>query len=453
MKNYDLIVIGSGCGMNIVNEALEHDLEVALVDRGPLGGTCPNVGCIPSKMLIHSADRIVEALQAKRVGVTARIENVDFGFIMKRMREFVSENKSQMRRGLTRTDGLDFYEGEGRFTEDYTIEVNGEKLKGAKIVIASGSRPVIPPIKGLESVAYLTNETLLELRERPDSIVIIGGGYIAVEYGHFLAAMGTKGTVLEMADRLVFAEEPEVSHALQEELETRMEVHTDTQVDEVRRTDAGIAVLAKDGKTAEQREYVAQRILMAVGRRSNADILGVANTGVEVDNRGWIKVNAYLETNRKNIWAVGDANGTQMFTHVSNREAMLVADAIVHGGRHKMDYSAAPHAVYSFPQIASVGLTEENAKKAHKVLVGRASYFDTAKGEAMMEKKGFAKAVVEDETGKILGFHIIGPYAPMLIQEVVDAMAGGGDIGLVGRGMHIHPSMSELIPRALADVG
>ena len=271
MKNYDLIVIGSGCGMNIVNEALEHDLEVALVDRGPLGGTCPNVGCIPSKMLIHSADRIVEALQAKRVGVTARIENVDFGFIMKRMREFVSENKSQMRRGLTRTDGLDFYEGEGRFTEDYTIEVNGEKLKGAKIVIASGSRPVIPPIKGLESVAYLTNETLLELRERPDSIVIIGGGYIAVEYGHFLAAMGTKVTILEMADRLVFAEEPEVSHALQEELETRMEVHTDTQVDEVRRTDAGIAVLAKDGKTAEQREYVAQRILMAVGRRSNAD--------------------------------------------------------------------------------------------------------------------------------------------------------------------------------------
>ena len=167
MKEYDAIVIGSGCGTNIVSEALEHDLEVALVDKGPIGGTCPNLGCIPSKMLIHAADRVVDAVDGKKLGVTARVESIDFNFIMERMRRFVKENQRQMRKSLSHAHGLDFYEGEGHFVDEYTMEVNGEKIKGKKIFIASGSRPIIPPIKGLDTIDYLTNATLLQLKTCP----------------------------------------------------------------------------------------------------------------------------------------------------------------------------------------------------------------------------------------------------------------------------------------------
>ncbi len=449
MKKYDVIVIGSGCGMIIIEEALSHDLNVALVDKGPLGGTCANLGCIPSKMLIFAADRIAEIQESKKLGIEAGIRNIDFGFIMERMRKFVRENQEHMRQGLSHAENLDFYEGEGHFVDDYTIEVNGEKIKGDKIFIASGSRPLIPPIKGLDSVDFLTNETVLQLKERPESLIIIGGGYIAVEYGHFFAAMGTKVTILEMADRLVLAEEPEIAEALKKELGRRMDVYTDVRAEEVKKNGRGVTVIATDAKGGVKKEFTAQRILVAVGRRSNADLLRVENTDVEVDKRGFVKVNEYLETTKKNIFAVGDINGQQMFTHVANVEASLAADNAIHGSKIRMDYSAAPHAVYSHPQIASVGMTEEAARKAHKILVGRAKYSDVAKGEAMMEENGFAKAVVEADTGKILGFHIIGPYAPILIQEVINVMASGGGIDQIQRGMHIHPAITELIPVVL----
>jgi mycothione reductase len=452
MKEYDVIVIGSGSGMNIVEEALGHSLKVALVDKGPLGGTCASLGCIPSKMLIFTADRIAEIQEAKKLGIEAEIKNVDFGFIMERMRKSVRENQEHMKHGIAETENLDFFEGEGRFIGEYTIEVNGERIKGDKIFIASGSRPMIPPIKGLDGVDFLTNETVLQLKEKPESLIIIGGGYIAVEYGHFFATMGTRVTILEMADRLVLAEEPEVAELLKEELSRRMGVYTGVQAEEVKSNGRSVTVIVNDLKEEKKKEFTGQRILMAVGRRSNADLLEVEKAGVELDKRGFIKVNEYLETTRKNIFAVGDANGQQMFTHVANREAMLAAHNAMHGNELKMDYSAAPHAVYSHPQIASVGLTEEAARKEHKVLVGRARYSDVAKGEAMMEENSFAKAIVEADTGKILGFHIIGPYAPILIQEVINVMASGGDIDQIQAGLHIHPALSELILMTLSNL-
>jgi dihydrolipoamide dehydrogenase len=452
MKEYDVIVIGSGCGMIIVEEALAHDLNVALVDKGPLGGTCANLGCIPSKMLIFAADRIAEIQEAKKMGIEAEIRNIDFNFIMERMRKSVRENQEHMKQGISHAENLGFYEGEGYFVDDYTIEVNGEKIKGDKIFIASGSRTLIPPIKGLDSVDFLTNETVLQLKERPESLIIIGGGYIAVEYGHFFAAMGTKVTMLEMVDRLVLAEEPEIAEVLKKELGRRMDVYTDVRAEEMKENGHGVTVIATDEKNGAKKEFTAQRILVAVGRRSNADLLRVENTGVELDKRGFVKVNDYLETTKKNIFAVGDINGQQMFTHVANVEASLAADNAIHGSKAKMDYSAAPHAIYSHPQIASVGMTEEAARKAHKVLVGKTEYSNVAQGEAMVEEKGFAKAIVEADTGKILGFHIIGPYAPILIQEVINAMASGSGIDQIQTSMHIHPAITELIPEVLSNL-
>jgi len=445
MKKYDVIVVGSGSGMLIVDEATDHGLKVALVDKGPFGGTCLNTGCIPSKMLIYPADIIVEIQEAKKLGIEAETRSVDFSFIMQRMRKSIHESQSQMRQALSQAENLDFYEGEGHFVGDYTIEVSGEKIKGDNIFLVSGSRPFIPPIKGLNSVDYLTNETLLQLKELPDSLIIIGGGYIGVEFGHFFAAMGTKVTILEMMESLVPVEEPEIYELLKEQLRRRMDVYTNAQAEEVKQESGKVKVAVKDRNTGEKRDFTAQRILIAVGRRSNADLLKVENTGVEIDGRGFIKVNQYLETSKKNIFAVGDANGQQMFTHVANREALVAAENMFHGADLKMDYNAIPHAVYSHPQIASVGLTEAQARKDHDILIGRVRYFDVAKGEAMMEEEGFAKAIVEKDSRRILGFHIIGPYAPVLIQEVVNAMTSGGQIDEINEGIHIHPALSELI--------
>jgi mycothione reductase len=452
LKNYDAIVVGSGCGLIIVDEALAHGLKVALVDKGPLGGTCPNLGCIPSKMLIYPADRIVEIEEAGKLGIEARVTKVDFQSIMERMRRSVRRNQNHMRETITQLKNLDFYKGEGHFIGENTVSVAGKEIRGKLIFIASGSRPMIPPIKGLESTGYLTNETVLGLKERPDSLVIIGGGYVGVEYGHFLAAMGTRVTILEMADRLVLAEEPEISALLRKALGRRMEIYLNTQAGEVRRDGSGVGVLVKNIKNGAQRELKAQKIMVAVGRRSNADLLKVENTGVETDKRGFIKVNVYLETSKKNIFAVGDVNGREMFTHAANREAAVAAHNALHGGKLKMDYHAIPHAVYSYPQIAAVGLTEEKARAHHDILVGKTRYFEVAKGAAMMEKEGFAKAIVARDSRKILGFHIIGPYAPILIQEVINAMQSGGHTGEINDGIHIHPALPELIQLTLSNL-
>jgi len=453
MKKYDVIVIGSGCGALISDEAASHGLEVALVDKGPLiGGTCLNLGCIPSKMLIYPADRIVEIQEAKKLGIEAEIKDIDFQSIMERMRKSRAESQKHIREGISQSENLNFFEGEGHFIADYTLEVNGEKIKGERVFIASGSRPFIPPIKGLDSINYLTNETVLELKERPDSLIIIGGGYIAVEYGHFFAAMGTKVTILEMANRLVLAEEPEIAELLKKKLSKRMEVHTNAQAEEVKGNESGVTVVTKDKNTGKQREFIAQRIMIAVGRRANADLLKAENTGIELDTKGFIKVNEYLETSKKNVFAVGDSNGQQMFTHMANREAAIVAQNAFNGTKLRVDYTAVPHAVYSHPQIASVGLTEENARKDYDIVVSKTRYFEVAKGEAMIEKEGFAKVIVEKGSDRILGLHIIGPYAPVLIQEVVNAMTSGGHIQHINQGIHIHPALSELIPTTLNSI-
>jgi mycothione reductase len=452
MEKYDVLVVGSGCGMLIVEEALAHGLKVALVDKGPTGGTCLNTGCIPSKMLIYAADRIIEAQEAKKLGVAAEIKKIDFTFIMERMRKNIAGYRDRMKKGFAEVKNLDFYEGEAHFVQDYTLEVNSKTIAAKNICIASGSRISVPPIKGLNNVDYLTNETVLQLKKKPESIIIIGGGYIAVEYSHFLSSIGTKVIILEMADRLILSEEPAISEVLKKKLSRRMEVHTNSLVEEVDTKNGNCVVVAKDADTGIRKKFSAQKVMVAVGRQSNADLLKVDKTGVETDSRGYIKVDEYMETSKKNIYAVGDANGQQMFTHVANREAGVAANNMLHDSKEKMNYQAAPHAVYSHPQIASVGLTEESAKKDHTILVGIAKYSDIAKGQAMMEEDSFAKAIVDKGTKKILGFHIIGPNAPELIQEVVNTIESEGTIDSIMSGMHIHPALTELIQQTLANL-
>ncbi|MCF8062786.1 MAG: dihydrolipoyl dehydrogenase [Deltaproteobacteria bacterium] len=451
MKQYDVIIIGSGAGAIVAEEALAHGMETALVDSGPVGGTCLNVGCIPSKLLIYPADRVMEIREAAALGIRAEIESIDFGFIMERMRRSISRDRDRSRESIEAAPGIDFYSGESRFVEDYTLETGGKRIRGEKIFIASGARPLIPPIQGLDDVDYLTNETVLDLRELPSSLVIVGGGYIAVEYAHFFSAMGAEVTLIQRGERLVKEEEPEISARLRERMETRMDVYTGVEAVEVRGESGGCTVSAREKSSGRTLRFQAERILVAAGRISNADRLQVGNTGVGTDDRGFIAVNNRMETGKENIWAFGDAVGRKMFRHAANREAELVWRSVFHGEGGEMDFDLVPHAVFSHPEIASVGLTEAEALQVHgddRVWVGFAGYSDIARGEAMGEEHGFAKAVLEGEGG-LLGFHIIGPRASILIQEVVNAMAAEGTFLPILLGIHIHPALSEIVPAAI----
>ncbi|MBC7235998.1 MAG: dihydrolipoyl dehydrogenase [Chloroflexi bacterium] len=441
---YDVVVIGSGSGNIIVSEALSEGLSVALIDRGPLGGTCLNLGCIPSKMLIFPADRIAEIREARKLGVRADITEIDFQAIMHRMRRLVSHDRASIRRGIGQAEGLDFYEAEGRFVDTYTLQVGDRRVTGKKIFIAAGARPWIPPIEGVDDIDYLTNESVLELEALPKSIVVVGGSYIGVEYAHFFEAMGAKVTLVEMLDRLVPTEEPEVSAVLQKRMSERMAVHTNTRVERFEVLEGGCRVEAQKAG-GDKIVLEAERVMLAVGRRSNADILQVEKAGIETNDHGYIKVDDYLRTNVENIWAFGDIIGRQMFRHAANREAVIAWHNATNDHQVRMDFLSVPHAVFAFPQIASVGLTEEQARREFKVAIGRVNYADIAKGSAMMEEDGFAKIIVNQENGHILGLHVVGPFAPLLVQEVVTIMANAGTIDWLARAMHIHPAASELI--------
>ncbi len=451
-KHYDYLVIGSGAATAALSMAHSHGLKVALVDQGPAGGTCLNVGCIPSKLLIFPADRVAEIEEAAALGIYSEIMRVDFPAIMKRMRSIVRPSSEQIRRGLRSMLGDDYYEGAGRFVGERLLEVNGQQVTADRVVIGAGARPLIPPIADLDEVPYLTNETLLDLEERPESLAIVGGGYIAAEYGHFFSAMGTKVTIIEMADRLVTDEEPLISDLLKRKLSERMTVMTGAKVVGVRRARWGVELEIAEVEGGRRHRVEAEALLLAAGRIPNSDLLQVEQTGVEVNAKGFVVANDRMETSAANIWALGDIVGEAMFRHAANEEAYVAAHNSLHDQKVQMEYHAIPRAVFSYPQIAAVGLTEAQAAKQHRLLIGYAHYSDVAKGEAMMEFDGFAKAVVDADDRRILGFHLIGPHAPILIQEVINVVAGKGTVSQVFLGIHIHPALPELVVRTLANL-
>jgi dihydrolipoamide dehydrogenase len=448
LRERDVIVIGSGSGAIVADEALEHGYSVALIDKGKLGGTCLNVGCIPSKLLIYPAERISEIRDSERLGIKAEVNEIDFEGIMKRMRDSVSSERNEMRKGVERS-GMEFYDEKAEFVDDYTLSLeSGDRIKGKKIFIASGARPLVPRIEGIEKAKYLTNENVLELKKKPDSIIIVGGGYIAAEYGHFFHSMGTKVTIVQREKLMLPNEEPEISALITRNYSERMTLYLNHEAVEIRSE----SVIIKDRDSGEKKELSADKIMIAAGRVSNSDILMPEKSGIALDERGYIKVNKYLETSKKGIFAFGDAIGKQMFRHVANMEAQIAANNAFHKDRVPMDYSAAPHAVFSYPQIASVGMKERDARKKNKVMVGMAKYSETTMGEAMAEKDGFAKIIVDAETEEILGFHMIGPDASILIHEVIVAMANKLSYMDLANAMHIHPALSEVVLSTLQNL-
>jgi mycothione reductase len=454
MEKYDLVVIGSGAGMNVASKAVQSGMKVAVVEHGLMGGTCLNTGCIPSKVLIYPADVIRELEEASSIGVNASVSSIDFPLIMRRMRSIVSADREQMEQGVSMVESLRWYHETGEFVDEYQLKVGAETITAPKMIIASGARALVPPIDGLQDTGYLDHVSVLDLEALPDSLIIIGGGYIACEYGHFFSAMGTKVTVLEMMPRLLLAEDPEISEVVKRRFSRYVDVHTNHRVQKVQQKGALKVVTAVEQESGEEREFSAVEVMLAAGVRSNSDLLKPEKTGVETDERGWIQVDPYLETTKPNIWALGDATGRFMLRHTANYEAEIVSINALSEHKHEVDYHAVPHAVYGHPQVGAVGLTEAQAKEVgYEILVGRASYMDVTKGYAMGEEDGLVKVVVEQGTGKILGCHIVGPHAAILVQQVVYLMnAGEQDYVPLADAQVIHPALSEVVINAFGNM-
>ena len=457
MKTYDLIVIGSGAGMNVASAAYDRGMTVAVVDHGPMGGTCLNRGCIPTKILTYIADIIVQSAHLENLGVKTRIERIDYAAIMQRMRNEVDGSSKEQGDSVDSAEGIDWYKGTGEFIDDYTLEIDGEKIRSNNIIIAAGSRPVIPNIKGLEKVQYLTNDEALHLMEQPKSMIIVGGGYIATEFGHFFSAVGTDVTIIGRNPYLVKEEDPDISDILKEELSRRMTVLTNNEVIEVKEDNGVKIVIAKNRQTGETTEHSGEVLLIATGRRSNSDLFKPEKTGVKTDKDGWIVVDEYFRTSKKGIWAFGDAIGKYQFRHVANDESQIVwfnLSKVLDDDNEQdfltMDYHAVPRAVFSYPPIATVGMTLKEAKESgHQLYVGEVDYSVAAKGFAMGNPPSKVRVIIDAESRRILGASIVGPYAPILIQEIVNLMyTREGTFYPMFQAMHIHPALPEVIQRA-----
>jgi len=465
MKNYDLIVIGSGAGMNVASAAYERGMKVAIVEHGPMGGTCLNRGCIPTKILTYVADIMVQAKHLESLGVKINIESIDYLAIMKRMRDEVDSSSQSQGESVDAAEGIDWYKGTGKFVDDYAVEIDGEKIKASNILIVAGSRPLIPDIRGLEDVEYLTNDGALHLMEQPKSMLIVGGGYIAAEFGHFFSAVGTDVTILGRNQYLVKNEDPDISEIMRDELSKRMNVYTNHEVLEVKEENGMKIAMARNRSTGEVSEFKGEVLLIASGRRSNADLFKPEKTGVKTDEHGWIIVDQYFRTSKKGIWAFGDAIGKYQFRHVANDESQIVwnnMSKVIDNDKDKeflpMDYHAIPRAVFSYPPIAAVGMTMKEAEESGlQLYVGEADYSVAAKGFAMGNPPSKVRVIVDAESKRILGASIVGPYSPILIQEIVNLMyTRDGTYYPMFQAMHIHPALPEVIQRAfgrMAPVG
>jgi mycothione reductase len=453
MIEYDAIVVGSGAGMNVTSKASREGLKVAIVDRDPMGGTCLNRGCIPSKVMIHPADIIKTVQEAEKVGVFAKVEGIDFEHLMKRTWKIVLHDRHEMEEAIKRDPNVDFYNQVGEFVSDYTMKIGTKTVTAPKVVIASGARPFIPPIKGLGEVGFLTNRNVFDIKEVPDSLLIVGGGYIAVEFAHFFSSAGTKVTIIGRNPKLVPDEEPLVSELLKLRLSKFVRIYTNHEVTIASKEGDEKALIAKNLSDGKQYKFKGKEILVAAGRMSNSDLLKPQNTGVEVDEEGWIRVDKFLMTTKPNIYALGDATGRHQFRHTANYESEVVWANLFQNRRKIVDEHAVPHAVFTYPQIGAVGLREAEAKENHEILVGIKRFIDTAKGYAMAEEDAVAKVIVDANSKRILGAHIIGPEAAILIQLVVDLMnAEKGDFLPLTRTQVIHPALSEVVIGAFANL-
>lgn len=445
MREFDVIVVGAGSGLTISSYAASQGLKTAVIEEGEFGGTCLNRGCIPSKVLVHTADVMREIEHAKKLGIRAS-GSASWPAIQKRCWSEIDADARRIEKGNKQNKHITVFNGRARFVEKKALRVNDQQITAKKIFLCVGSRPFVPPFEGLEQVKYYTSDDVMRLKKQPKSLIIIGGGYIGAELGHFFSALGSKVTIINRPGVLVANEDAEIAEWYTERAKKYMRCINNATAKKVSHGKQIKVTYTQKNKAGS---VSADALLVATGRRPNSDLIDAEEGNLKMDERGFFVVDKYLETSVKGVFAIGDCVPGPMLKHKANYDAK-VAVQNAFNKKNPASYATIAHAVFSHPQIAGVGLTEEEAKRQkRKYRVGFYEYKNTGMGLALQED-GFVKVLVDKN--RILGCHIVGPHASILIHEVIVAMNAGLGVDDIRDTIHVHPALSEVVQRAFGTV-
>lgn len=448
MKQYDLVIVGAGSANMLPDETMA-DWRIAIVESDRFGGTCLNRGCIPSKMLVHTADVAHTVANADRFGVHAELLGVHWPAIRDRIFNRIDPFHQ---RGVDhrRNNGIDVYLDEAHFIAPKVLAVGDEELHADRFVIAAGTRPRVPDIPGLDEVDFHTSDTIMRVDELPRSMIVLGGGFIAAEMSHVFGSLGTAMTIVQRSPDLLMAQDTDIRRRFTDLFAKRFDLRLGATTTRVLRTATGIAVeLTRNG---HDERVEADVLLVATGRVPNSDILDVAAGGLDVDEHGHVATDDGYATSVPGVWAFGDLANHFQLKHMANAEARIVRHNLSHPDQPRVGrFDIVPSTVFADPQVATVGPTERQlAAEGRSYLVARRDYSDTAYGWALEDTTSFAKVLVDPATRLLIAAHIIGPHASMLIQPLVQAMFLGNTVDEVAtQVIYTHPALTEVVEQTL----
>jgi len=448
MSRIDIVIIGGGPGGYVsAIKATRLGLKAVLVEKDKLGGVCLHKGCIPTKALLATVERLHYIQKAREFGIQIKDYSFDFPAIMERKDRIVRRLSSELEQ-LMQVNKIRVVRGEGQIVEPGEVEVlfaegRREVIYTKNIIIATGSKTMRLPIPGINSEGIITSEQALSLKKLPSKLIIIGGGSIGIEFANIFNALGVEVTIIEMLPRILLSVDEEIAFRLAQLLRRRgIEIITDCNVEVMKETDQRLEVLIST--TEGERILESEKVLLAVGRNPDIGNLNIKKLGIELEEKA-IKVNKKMETNIPGIYAVGDVVGKIMLAHVATREGIIAVENIS-GRRALMNYKVVPNCVFSIPEVASVGLNEEEARKENKnIKISKFPFRYNAKAQIMGETEGMIKIIANGDNLKILGMHILGPHASDLIAEGALALSMGATTREIVNTIHAHPTLAEII--------
>ena len=448
---FDAIIVGAGqAGPPLAGRLTEAGQTVAVIERKLVGGTCVNYGCIPTKTLVASAHTAHVARRGAEYGIGTGDVSVEMAAVKERKDKIVRGDREGVESWLDGMNGATFIRGHARFEGPHTIRVDDRVLEADKIFLNVGGRAVAPDMPGLSDIDYMTNVGILELDAVPEHLVVIGGSYIALEFAQMYRRFGAHVTVIEKGPRLTSREDEDVSATIKEILESEgIDVVVDASDIRFTKRGSGFEVIPRDGA----QPIAGTHLLMAVGRQPNTDDLGLEAAGVETDGRGYIVVDDQLRTNVEHIWAMGDCNGRGAFTHTSYNDFEIVAANLLDDDPRRVSDRVTTYALYIDPPLGRAGMTVDEVRRSgRKALVGKRPMTRVGRAVEKGETQGFMKVVVDAETELILGAAIFGVGGDEVIHSILDIMTAKKPYTAISRTMHIHPTVSELVPTMLQEL-
>ena len=449
MKEFDLIIIGTGSGNTIITPEFD-DLSIAIVEKSTFGGTCLNRGCIPSKMLIYVADLVTEIARSRELGITTVDHLVNWRQIQQRIFGRIDPIANAGETYRHSLSNVTVFNGEGSFVSVNEIIIGDEIIRGKQIVIATGATPVLPKIVGLSNVEHHTSDTIMRIPELPSRLAIIGGGYIATELAHVFSSFGCEVVMLVRGNTLLPNEDISIQERFTQAFREKVDLRLETTVSELQQNSNGIQI-SFESEIINSLEV--DTLLLATGRLPDLDSLNVKAANIETKD-GYIVTDQCMRTTADNIWALGDVTNPAQLKHTANAEAKVISHNLISENLKEIDLDPIPHAIFSNPQVASVGSTEQILKATGiRYVTAIEEYSDVAYGWAMEETTGMCKVIADPRSGLLLGAHILGPQASTLIHQLIQGMKFGQTVAELASGfLYVHPALNEVVENALIKV-